>query len=152
MRGYSVCDLKYPLAEQVQGVSKTELAKMRLLSGKPIFKQENNNCNSIEYEDYKFSLVMREYDVLTRYVLIHKRGIVNHGRLKFLSDVLYQLEGSHLYFIVKRKVIVCIFSIRSLSHIDDIKCTETDKHYSISFTSIGNNTIVIDKDTLSFSA
>lgn len=106
--------LKYPLVDKV-------MSKKKLLTRDTCFKLPFNKCNSVEYKfdenDYYLNVPCFDISKSGEFSITHLNiGIFldkKNFKLKKLGDTLYKYKDTSLYLIIKKKVIVCVFEIRS---------------------------------------
>ena len=153
---YDIKDLDFEPIRKFRFVSKTDLAKSKLLTGKQIFKLNNNDCNFIEVIDSAPYLHWKEVDIFNSKIEDALIPLTS----KYLTDFKYKRLSGNLfcsldertYCILDNKSIVCIFHLFSLSDIKIISFIEDNQGYQLKVSSTGTtNIIFVQKSTLSMS-
>lgn len=151
---YNVKDLDFEIIRKFRFVSKTDLAKSKLLTGKQIFKLNNNDCNFIEVINTVPYLHWKNIDIFRSKI----EDVLIPLRSKYLTEFKYERLSGNLfcssdemtYCILDNKSIVCIFHLFSLSNIKIISFIEDSQGYQLEVSSTGTTDIIfIQKSTLS---
>lgn len=148
-------DLNFPLLNHLRGMSKSYFAKQKLLTGKQSLQLNNNTCNSIILDNNKYYIDAPTYDTFNSSLRFCRRAVDylfnTTNKVSLISNCLYKLPNSNMYFIIKHNTIICMFQIISLVELTGLVFSETDEHYAIEFTNYSKrHRLVIDKKDLAF--
>ena len=146
-------DLDFPLLNQLRGMSKSYFAKQKLLTGKQSLQISGNTCNSITLDNDKYYIDAPSYDAFNSSLRFSRREVAclfnTTNKVSLVSNCLYKLPNSNMYFLIKHNTIICMFKIISLVELTDLIFSETDEHYAIAFSSYSKrHRLVIDKKDL----
>lgn len=147
----SIKDLSFPLISELE-LSKSSLAKQKLLTGEAKLKLDNNEFNSIILHNNGFYLNIPKFDA-DYYGITFVKHIVckpkEHTVLSKVSGSLYKIRGTTYYFIIRNNIILCIMRLKISDKSDEPVFRELDDYYEVIFSNIRRK-IYIEKEDLSF--
>lgn len=134
-------DFKYPFLEQYKGISYTELARQKLLTGRCIVKFNSSISIEVDNTDTPH-LLYPSFNVFS--------GIIDEGTIELnffnsstvtlckKSDFLYMILGCNVYFIVVDSKVMAIFSFFRTSELKFTKISESRGYFYFEVTDLGS--------------
>lgn len=138
-------DLNFPLM-RLKDLPVSEFAKQKLLTGEPFIEMPNNKCNAFGICHNIYTLKAPTFNIDRKFV---RRGNIYLDSTCFRlasnkSGVLYHVNVTSYFLIIKDYTIICIFCIDCYSY--DIVFEETSTRYEILFVNTGDIIIIKKKD------
>lgn len=147
----SIKDLSFPLVNELE-VSKSNLAKQKLLTGEAKLKLDNNEFNFIVLHNGSFYLTIPKFDA-DYYGITFVKHIVSKPKsntvLFKVSGLLFKIGGTSYYFIIRNNTILCIMRLKLPNKVYEPIFRELVDSYEVIFSSIRRK-IYIEKEDLSF--
>lgn len=136
--------LDFPLAEEALGMSKSDFAKRRLLTGDSCFSLPNNKSNSIDFDGklyinvpcigltkgYSHTSISWYSHTSVRFDLNRVYSKKCCKKLYKVKSSLYRDEDNSLYYLIEDNKIIYVFAIFSYS-ITFLELYESDDKYDI---------------------
>lgn len=130
----SIKDLSFPLISELE-LSKSSLAKQKLLTGEAKLKLDSNEFNSIILHNGSFYLIVPKFDA-DYYGITFVKHIVckpkEHTVLSKVSGSLYKIKGTTHYFIIRNNTILCILQFKVSCKSDEYVFRELNNSYGVS--------------------
>lgn len=143
--------LDFPLAEEALGMSKSDFAKRRLLTGESCFSLPNNKSNSIDFDDKLYinvpciDLTKGYSHTSVRFDLDRVYSKKCRKKIYKVKSSLYRDEDYSLYYLIEDNKIIYVFAVFSYG-LTFLELYENDDKYDITaLTSKGAYRFTISK-------
>lgn len=144
--------LNFPLAEKAWGMSKSDFAKRKLLTGDSCLSLPNNKSNSIDYDDKLYinvpviDFTMGYSHTSARFDLDRVYSKKCRKKLYKVKSSLYRDEDYSLYYLIEDNKIIYVFAVFSYSLTFLELCEYKDRYDITALTGKGAYRFIISKN------